>query len=159
MIEIKKNPNGDTRTAPKGISIEEFAQANDSHIQDVRNVMDALSEKIHEAGVKHDFTKKEFEKEFYNDFVATMNEGADFVNGWWYQKHIHDERHHPLSYCHDDINLLDIIEMVVDCTVAGLARSGEVRPVEVNAEILNKAVSNTTKLIQRMVVVTEFEEK
>lgn len=111
------------------------------------------------AGLKHDFTKKNFEKEFYNDFVATMNEGADFVNGRWYQNHIYDERHHPLSYCHDDINLIDIIEMVVDCTVAGLARSGEVRPIEVNAEILNKSVANTTKLIQRMVVVTETEDK
>lgn len=159
MIEIRKNPNGDTRTAPKGITFEQFSKANDSHINDVSLVMNELSNRLFSAGMKHDFTKKEFEKEFYNDFVATMNEGADFVNGWWYQKHIHDERHHPLSYCHDDINLLDIIEMVVDCTVAGLARSGEVRPIEVNAEILNKAVSNTTKLIQRMVVVTEFEDK
>lgn len=159
MIEIRKNPNGDTRTAPKGITFEQFSEANDSHIKDVRLVMSELSQRLFSAGMIHDFTKKKFEKEFYNDFVATMNEGADFVNGWWYQKHIHDERHHPLSYCHDDINLIDIIEMVVDCTVAGLARSGEVRPVEVDAEILNKAVTNTTKLIQRMVVVTEAEEK
>lgn len=154
-ILIRKNPNGDTRTAPKGITIEEFAQANDSHIQDVRNVMNALSKKIHEAGMKHDYTKKDFENEFYKDFVATMNDGADFVNGWWYQKHIHDERHHPLSFCHDDINLIDVLEMVVDCTVAGLARSGDVRPLEVNAEILNKAVANTTELIKNMVKVVE----
>lgn len=154
-ILIRKNPNGDTRTAPKGITIEEFAQANDSHIQDVRNVMNALAKKIHEAGMKHDYTKKDFENEFYKDFVATMNDGADFVNGWWYQKHIHDERHHPLSFCHDDINLIDVIEMVVDCTVAGLARSGDVRPLEVNAEILNKAVANTTELIKKMVKVVE----
>lgn len=45
--------------------------------------------------------------------------------------------------------------MVVDCTVAGLARSGNVRPIEVNAEILNKAVANTTELIKNMVKVVE----
>lgn len=32
MIEIKKNPNGDTRTAPKGITFEQFQEANDMHI-------------------------------------------------------------------------------------------------------------------------------
>ena len=39
MIEIKKNPNGDTRTAPKGITFEEFQEANDMHIYDVSRVM------------------------------------------------------------------------------------------------------------------------
>lgn len=121
--------------------------------------MNALAKKIHEAGMKHDYTKKDFENEFYKDFVATMNDGADFVNGWWYQKHIHDERHHPLSFCHDDINLIDVLEMVVDCTVAGLARSGNVRPIEVNAEILNKAVANTTELIKNMVKVVEQSQE
>lgn len=154
-IIIKKNPNGDTRTAPKGITFEQFAAANDSHINDVNRVMQRLAEEVSAAGELHDYTKKDFEHEFYKDFVATMNEDADFVNGWWYQKHIHDERHHPLSYCHEDINLIDILEMVVDCTVAGLARSGEVRPMEVNADILSKAVNNTMKMIKDMVVVKE----
>lgn len=154
-IEIKRNPNGDTRTAPKGITMEQFAEANDSHIQDVRRVMHALSCKMDEQGNRHDFTKKEFEPEFYNDFVATMGGNLNFVDGWWYQKHIHAERHHPLSYCHDDINLIDVLEMVVDCTVAGLARSGDVRPVEVNNEILAKAVANTTAFIKNMVTVKD----
>ena len=37
--------------------------------------------------------------------------------------------------------------MIVDCTCAGLARSGEVRGLEINAEILEKAVKNTVELI------------
>ena len=28
VIEIKKNPNGDTRTAPKGITFEQFQEAD-----------------------------------------------------------------------------------------------------------------------------------
>ena len=43
MIKITKNPNGDTRTAPKGITFEQFQQANDTHIQDVQSVMWELS--------------------------------------------------------------------------------------------------------------------
>ena len=39
--------------------------------------------------------------------------------------------------------------MIVDCTCAGLARSGEVRGLEINSEILEKAVQNTVKLILR----------
>lgn len=39
MIEIKKNPNGDTRTAPKGITFEQFQEANDMHIDSVGEVM------------------------------------------------------------------------------------------------------------------------
>ena len=45
--------------------------------------------------------------------------------------------------------------MIVDCTCAGLARSGEVRDLEINAEILEKAVNNTTQLIKSMVKITE----
>ena len=154
-ILIVKNPNGDTRTAPKGITFEQFQEANDSHRLDVRNVMRAIADIIRDNGEAHDYTKKTHEKEFYRDFLATMNDGADFVNGEWYQLHIHKERHHPLSYCQEDINLMDIIEMVVDCAVAGLTRSGEVRPMEVNAEILQKAVNNTIQFISKMVEVVD----
>ena len=37
--------------------------------------------------------------------------------------------------------------MIADCTCAGLARSGEVRGLEINTEVLEKAVQNTVKLI------------
>ena len=41
-IIIKKNPNGDTRTASKKISYEEFQEANDMHKRDVYEVMKYL---------------------------------------------------------------------------------------------------------------------
>ena len=46
MIKIKKNPNGDTRTAPKNVSFEDFQEANDMHISDVSDVMYELSRMI-----------------------------------------------------------------------------------------------------------------
>ena len=160
-IVIKKNPNGDTRTAPKGIAIDDFILANDSHRKDVFNVMNALSNKVTEAGYKHDWTKtahtkyEAYENGFYNDFVATQEGKLNFIEGDWYKMHVNTERHHLLAHCPEDVNLIDVLEMVVDCTVAGLARSGEVRPMEINSEILMKAVENTSKMIASMCEVEE----
>lgn len=153
MIEIYKNPNGDTRTAPKGITFEQFQEANDMHIEDVRAVMYELSKMVDERGENHDCTKKSQERMFYNNFLSTINEGTDFVNDEWYQLHIKAERHHLLSNCPEDVNLVDILEMISDCVCAGMARSGEIRDLEIDDEILRKAVSNTADLIKSMIIV------
>ena len=153
MIKIKKNPNGDTRTAPKGITFEQFQKANDMHISDVQKVMKVLSDMIYTKGQMHDFTKKSEEKMFYDNFVDTIENGTDFVNNEWYQLHVNTEKHHPLSKCHDDITLLDILEMVTDCVCAGKSRSGEVRQIEINDKILKLALDNTVKMVSNMIEV------
>lgn len=156
MIKIHKNPNGDTRTAPKDVTFEEFAEANDSHISDVRRVLQYLGKVLEFAGESHDYTKKSYELEFYKDFKDTLENGSNFVEGDWYTLHINMERHHLLSRCPDDVDLLDVIEMIVDCVCAGKARSGEVRPLEISDDILKLAVENTVKLVDNL---TEVEEK
>ena len=153
MIEIKKNPNGDTRTAPKGITFEEFQEANDMHIYDVASVMYELSKMVDSAGEHHDCTKKSQERMFYRDFVNTQENGDDFTKSEWYSLHTKAERHHLLSCCPEDVNLIDVLEMIVDCTCAGLARSGEVRDLEINSDILNRAVQNTANIIKQMIIV------
>lgn len=152
-VYIKKNPNGDTRTAKKDVSFDEFHEANTSHRKDVLQVMLVLAEKLINKGHMHDWSKMSYEEEFYNNFIDTINNGTDFVSNTWYQKHIVEEKHHPFSYCHEDINLLDIIETIVDCVCAGKARSGEIRSLEFDDEILKKAVDNTVKLIDNIVEV------
>ena len=153
QITIHKNPNGDTRTAPKDITFEQFQEANDSHIEDVKTVMCYMSIMIAEKGIKHDWSKKSQEEMFYRDFLATMNDGADFMSGEWYQLHVNSERHHLLSRCPEDVNLLDVVEMIVDCVCAGKTRSGEVRDLEISTDILEKALKNTVKLVDDMTVV------
>lgn len=155
MVTIYKNPNGDSRTAPKDVTFKQFAQANDMHIRDVMSVMRELAHMIKQSGTMHDWTKKVYEEKFFNDFKNTLENGIDFVNGEWYQLHVNRERHHLLSHCPDDVNLIDVLEMIVDCTCAGLARSGEVRELEISDEILRKAVQNTVELIKSMVEVKE----
>jgi hypothetical protein len=92
---------------------------------------------------------------FYNNFLSTINNGTDFVNGEWYQLHIRAERHHLLSHCPDDVNLIDVLEMVADCICAGMARSGEIRDLEIDTDILNRAVNNTAELIKNMIIVKD----
>ena len=152
-IIIHKNPNGDTRTAPKNITFEQLQEANNSHRDDVNKVISVLSLMLSENGVKHDWTKKKYAKMFYRDFLATMNDGADFMSGEWYQLHVNTERHHLLSRCPEDVNLLDVIEMIVDCVCAGKTRSGEVRDLEISTDILGNALRNTVKLVDDMTVV------
>lgn len=155
MIEIIKNPNGDTRTAPKGITFEQFQEANDMHMADVAAVMYELSRMVNMAGENHDCTKKSQERMFYRDFVNTQENGVGFMNGEWHQLHVLAERHHLLSHCPDDVNLIDVIEMIADCVCAGMARSGNVRDLEIDEKILLRAVKNTAELIKSMITVRE----
>lgn len=153
MIEIKRNPNGDTRTATKDVTFEEFRKANAQHILDVMNTMTMLSSALRERAYKHDFTKVIKEEKFYKDFKDTLENGINFVEGEWYQEHITKERHHLTSKCPKDVNLIDVIEMICDCVCAGLARSGEVRELEITDEILKMATQNTIELIKNNIVV------
>lgn len=157
-IFIRKNPYGDSRHAPKDTTYHQFHRANVCHIEDIRNVLDFLARKLSNNADNHDHTKLEYEKEFFDNFKDSLLNGKDFVSNTWYQKHIREERHHPTSYCHDDINLLDILEMIVDCVCAGKTRSGEVRPMEINDEILKKAFANTVKLVDEITEVVEDDK-
>lgn len=152
-IIIQKNPNGDTRTAPKDITFEQFQIANNMHKEDVRKVMHYLAYLVNRAGLTHDHTKKSDEELFYRNFLSTMNNGTDFVNDEWYQMHVNTERHHLLSRCPDDVNLIDVLEMISDCVCAGLARSGEVRGLEIDEKILKRAIDNTVELIKKEIDV------
>lgn len=156
MVTIYKNPNGDTRTAPKNVSYEDFQEANDMHREDVNQVMYELSQMIDKRGENHDCTKKSQEKMFYDNFLSTINNDTDFVNDEWYQLHIKAERHHLLSHCPDDVNLIDVLEMISDCVCAGMARSGEIRDLEIDSDILNRAVQNTAKMIKDMIEIKEI---
>ena len=134
-IIIKKNPNGDTRTAKGEVSFEEFAHANDMHINDVKNIMDFYADLCEYNGENHDFTKKKYEEQFYDEFTYSRINKTDFV--------------------HDDVDLFDVLEMIADCTSASLARSGNVREITIDKDVLYKAFQNTCKLTKNMCKLVE----
>lgn len=158
---VIKNPNGDNRTCnPKKISFEQFREANLSHQREVKSVMSTLAMLLINNGLIHDYTKNSSLYQEYYEYFKDFKEkqGIDFINGSWYQHHITAERHHPNSYCCSDINLLDIIETIVDCVCAGKARSGEIRDLEFDSEIVQKAIQNTVKLIDDITVVEDLKK-
>ena len=144
MIEIKRNPNGDTRTATKDVTFEEFREANKQHILDVMNTMTILSSALRKRAYRHDFTKVIKKEQFYKDFKDTLEGNFNFI-----------ERHHLTSKCPEDVNLIDVIEMICDCVCAGLSQSGEVRELEITDEILKKAVNNTVELLTSNIEVID----
>ena len=154
-IIIKKNPNGDTRTAKGEVSFEEFAHANDMHINDVKNIMDFYADLCKYNGENHDFTKKKYEKQFYDEFVYSRINNVEFTELEWYKNHIKEERHHINSFVHNDVDLFDVLEMIADCTSASLARSGNVREITIDKDVLYKAFQNTCKLTKNMCKLVE----
>ena len=157
-VKIKPNKLGDTRTATHVPSISEFEMANLSHCEDVNHLMRAIASEIRDRGTIHDYTKRRepHKSLFYRELCATI-EGKmdDFTKGEWYPAHCKTERHHLNVCCPDDVNLIDVIEMLCDCVCAGMARSGEVRPVEINADILEKAVQNTVIMLADAIEIVE----
>ena len=158
-VKIKQNKLGDTRTATKVPTFYEFADSNQLHCRDVRELMDAIAVDIMEQGRNHDITKKEepYKSLFYRELCEKIEGKIDnFTKGEWYPMHCKVERHHLNEYCPCDVNLIDIIEMICDCVCAGLARSGNVYPIEISSEILQKALQNT---VQMCIDAVEIEQE
>ena len=148
-VKIKRNVLGDTRTATRVPTCYEMVDSNRSHVEDVSKMMDRIAEMIRLTGLNHDFTKRSNPEKslFYRELCATI-EGKmnNFTDGEWYPMHCKTERHHLKEHCHEDVNLIDVLEMICDCVCAGMARSGYVYPVEISSDILQKAVKNTVQM-------------
>lgn len=155
-IIINKSSNADTRSANGKVTKEQLEHDTLSHINDVQNVGYWLADKLKNQLVEHDHTKLDYLDEFYTDFNDKLNsENKNFKEMNWFKNRHMTERHHLNDRVPDDVNLLDIIEMVIDCTCAGLARSGEVYPITIPQEVLELAIDNTKNLIIDNVEVVE----
>lgn len=152
-ILIKQSRNADTRSAEKEVTEQELLDNTYSHISDVQNVGFWLAEILKKQVLKHDHTKVEFIDDFYNDFI-TGKQNQDFKTLPWWQIHL-TERHHLNDSVPEDVNLIDVLEMVIDCTVAGLARSGDVYDITIPHDVLDRAINNTKQLIIDNVDVVE----
>lgn len=156
-VKIKRNTNGDTRVATKVPTFEEFKEANYDHWIGVSNMMDSISKEIRTTGATHDWSKirEPYQSIFYRDLCNTIEGLMNFEDGEWSKQHYSLERHHLLRNCPDDVNLIDVLEMICDCVCAGMARSGEVRDLEISPEILMAAVKNTVELCKEAVELEE----
>lgn len=146
MILVKKSPNADSRTMKGMVGKEELKRSTQSHINDVYNGIDLIAQMMLVRAYNHDHTKMELMNEFHEALT-----GGHIIDSPWYQHHITAERHHLKRHVPSDVNLIDVLEHVVDCTMAGLARSGEdanIFDLDIDPEVLKLAIQNTSKLIR-----------
>lgn len=154
MIEIKKSPTADTRTCDvTQVDRQQLLDSSHQHIADVAKAMAFFSSKLFAAAVEHDYDKLTGIDWFLRDFRTGFAQ-----TGWW-DNHRKIHRHHlaQADGVPEDVNLLDVLEYISDCVMAGMARSGEVYKLELSDEILQKAFDNTIELLKSQVKVTQSE--
>lgn len=152
MINIHKSPEADSRTANEPLTPVKLRSSTVSHMKDVDAGLNFLAYQLKEKGKHHDHTKIEYLDDFFQALTSGKVKESD-----WYKLHITEERHHLKSNVPNDVNLLDVIEHLVDCTMAGLARSGEIYDIDLSPEVLQLAAQNTVELIKNNVRIVSDE--
>ena len=153
MVEIYRSVNGDSRSKDRSFNKESLRSDTESHISDVQKGIEFIITKLKEAGEKHDHTKLEH----MDDFFAALSSNS-VKDSQWYRMHTTEERHHLKTHVPDDVTLVDVLEHVIDCTMAGLARSGQVYDIDIDPAVLQLAVQNTSKMIIENTKVMDKKE-
>lgn len=152
MINVVRSQNGDSRSKDDRFGKETLRHDTESHISDVQKGIKFICEKLMEAAEKHDHTKLDF----FDDFHAALSSGK-VKESQWYRTHTTEERHHLKTHVPNDVTLIDVLEHVVDCTMAGLTRSGQVYDIDLDPAVLTLAVQNTSKLIIENTKVSDLD--
>lgn len=150
FLHIKKSPTADTRTCDYSkVTKDTLAESSQQHIDDVAKGMKYFAALIQLAAVLHDTDKLEDLEGFHRDFINGFK-----TTGWW-DNHRLVNRHHldKPDGVREDVNLVDVLEWVVDCVMAGMARSGNVYELKIDSDVLQKAVANTANKLKAKIVV------
>ncbi len=154
MIEIKASPTADTRTCDvTKVSKQQLLDSSRQHIADVAQAMAFFSSKLFVAAAEHDYDKLTGIDWFYSDFQTRFEQ-----TGWW-DNHRKIHRHHlgQADGVPVDVNLIDLLEYISDCVMAGMARSGSVYALEPSDDLLRRAFDNTVEILKSQVSVEENE--
>ena len=152
MITIKKSATADTRTCDfANTSKETLLASSRQHISDVRAALDFMKGLLDTASAVHDHDKISDIDGFHRDFVT------GFTQTTWWDNHRKVNRHHLLQAdgVPADVNLIDVLDMICDCVMAGMARSGSVYPLNIDADVLKRAFDNTVEILKSNVQVEE----
>jgi hypothetical protein len=152
MIRIKRSPTADTRTCNyEKVTKSTLSESSKQHIQDVGRAIDMFSGMLDEAAYRHDSDKLTDIDTFHANFIG------GFKDTEWWDRHRNGCRHHfpDASEPLEDVNLIDVLELIADRVMAGLARAGKVYRLEVAPEVLYAAFQNTVDLLMGNVEVEE----
>lgn len=154
MIKIRESKTADTRTCDfASVSKETLLASSKQHIEDVRAGLQFFVDKLKWAASVHDFDKVSDIDGFHRDFVT------GFARTEWWDRHRQLNRHHLLAPdgVPADVNLIDVLDMIADCVMAGMARSGSVYPLDIAPDVLMRAFTNTVEQLKAQVVVEPDE--
>lgn len=152
MIIVTKSPSADSRSAKEPITVPALRSSTVSHMKDVEKGIKFICYQLEDRTKHHDHTKIEHMEDFCDALNSENVKESD-----WYKLHITEERHHLKSNVPNDVNLIDVIEHLVDCTMAGLTRSGEIYDIDLLPEMLTLAVQNTVELLKDNITVIDPE--
>jgi hypothetical protein len=150
MITIQKSETADTRTCDfASVTKETLRESSVQHIGDVEKALRFFVQMLVEASKNHDTDKLTDLDGFHEDFVTGFAE-----TGWW-DRHRVLNRHHltQADGVPNDVNLIDVLDFIADCVMAGMARSGSVYPLTLPPSLLERAFQNTVSLLKAQVVV------
>ncbi|RJQ22006.1 MAG: hypothetical protein C4560_02995 [Nitrospiraceae bacterium] len=150
MIAIKKSQTADTRSCDfSTVTKEQLEASSYQHIGDVNKGIFFFKTLLTDAGSKHDNDKITKLDHFHADFITGFQQ-----TGWW-DNHRKITRHHLTAEdgIPEDVNLIDVLEMIADCVMAGMGRTGSVYPLTINPDVLKRAVDNTMELLKSQIVV------
>lgn len=145
-IKIKPSTTADTRSCDyAAVTLETLKKSTLQHKDDVKKAMLMFSDMIFNAAENHDNHKLATLEHFHATFVSGFKDDA-----WWNE---HRKERHHLPEDLEDINMIDIIEHISDCVVAGKARTGKIFPLKISDAVLRKAFENTVELLVAAVEV------
>ena len=150
MIEITQSKTADTRTCDvTKVTRDQLLASSVQHIGDVGKALAFFGSLITLQAVRHDTDKMTDIDGFYADFITQFEQ-----QGWW-TRHRALNRHHLLQAdgIPADVNLIDVLDFIADCVMAGMGRSGSVYPLNLPPELLERAFQNTVALLTAQVVV------
>ena len=151
MITISKSETADTRTCDfANVSKETLLASSHQHIEDVRKAHRFFVEMLAVASRDHDPDKISDIDGFHADFITGFKQ-----TGWW-TRHRQLNRHHLTmdDGIPADVNLIDVLDFISDCVMAGMARSGSVYELKLPPELLTRAFNNTVELLKSNVEVS-----
>jgi hypothetical protein len=150
MIEIGKSATADTRTCDFANTTKDvLLESSRQHIGDVGKGIAFFGAKLIEAAAVHDYDKLTGIDWFHGDFMTGFKQ-----TGWW-DNHRRIHRHHlaQADGVPADVNLIDVLEFVADCVMAGMARSGSVYELTLPDEVLRRALANTAEMLKQQISV------
>lgn len=155
MIEIVKSPKSDCHRINGKVDRDNLWLSMARHMDNVNDGMEFFANKVLDAGAAHDYTKMTM----FNEYHEAVQSGKKNQSEW-YQKHKKVERHHIVEQDYNDVNLIDVLEYISDCVMAGSVRSNNPQSInlKISDVILQKAFQNTLQMLKNEVVVKEVIE-